>query len=317
MKEIKWVVNEMPKTEDFQLKIMALEQIEKAREFHESFPQYFRTPLVKLTHMASFLGVKELYIKDESYRFGSNTFKILGESFSMANYTAKQTNKDISELPYNALVSESLGKGSGQAAFISAIGPNNIKAVELMGYEEFPAWVMQGYGTMAMEAAEQLWELGCEAPTHIFIQAGAGSLAGAITGYFLNHYLINPPTVVVVESDTAAFLYKAALACNEPDTISWDILKNHVSVFAACPDCVAAKGMSMLSAPLEGDPQIISGEAGAVTMGLLAYIMQMNELKELKDYLKLDSNSKILLFCTEGDTNPEFLKEILWEGKAF
>ena len=31
------------------------------------------------------------------------------------------------------------------------------------GYEEIPAWIMQGYGTMAMEADDQLHEDGCEA----------------------------------------------------------------------------------------------------------------------------------------------------------
>ena len=50
------------------------------------------------------------------------------------------------------------------------------------GYEEIPSWIMQGYGTMAMEAGEQLKEYGCERPTHIFVQAGVGSLAGAVVG---------------------------------------------------------------------------------------------------------------------------------------
>ena len=54
------------------------------------------------------------------------------------------------------------------------------------GYEEIPAWIMQGYGTMAMEAGEQLKAQGCERPTHIFVQAGVGSLAGAVVGYFSN-----------------------------------------------------------------------------------------------------------------------------------
>ncbi len=52
------------------------------------------------------------------------------------------------------------------------------------GYEEIPTWIMQGYGTMASEALEQLRELNIEKPTHIFVQAGVGSLAGAVQGYF-------------------------------------------------------------------------------------------------------------------------------------
>ena len=40
MDQIKWVRNEMPKTDDKQLAVMSLENVAKARAFHESFPQY-------------------------------------------------------------------------------------------------------------------------------------------------------------------------------------------------------------------------------------------------------------------------------------
>lgn len=401
MKEIHWTANLMPKTEDKLLKVMALDEIKKARVFHESFPQYSKTPLVRLDNMASFLGLKELYVKDESYRFGLNAFKVLGGSFAMARYIAKQIGKDVSKLPYNVLTSDTLREEFGQATFFTATDGNHgrgvawaanklgQKAVVYMpkgstrtrlenihkenaiatieevnydecvrmaaaaaaktsngvvvqdtawdGYEEIPAWIMQGYGTMAMEANEQLEEYKCNRPTHIFIQAGVGSLAGAVTGFFANRYPDNPPTIVVVEADVAACLYKGAtakngeihivdgdmqtimagLACGEPNTISWDILKNHISVFASCPDWVASRGMRMLAAPFKGDTQVISGESGAVPMGLLSCIMQMNELKKLKEYLKLDENSKVLLFSTEGDTDPDRYKEIVWYGKEF
>ncbi len=66
MDAIKWVANRMPKTDDRQLPIMALSEIKKARTFHESFPQYMRTPMAKLDQMAKYLGVKEIYVKDES-----------------------------------------------------------------------------------------------------------------------------------------------------------------------------------------------------------------------------------------------------------
>ena len=81
---IKWAVNRMPKTDDSQLKVMALDEISKARAFHQSFPQYSVTPLTKLEKMAEYLGLKEIYVKDESYRFGLNAFKVLGGSFAMA-----------------------------------------------------------------------------------------------------------------------------------------------------------------------------------------------------------------------------------------
>ena len=41
--KILWAVNKMPKTDDKNLPIMGLEEIKKARTFHESFPQYTET----------------------------------------------------------------------------------------------------------------------------------------------------------------------------------------------------------------------------------------------------------------------------------
>lgn len=401
MNEIKWAKNAMPKTDDAQLSVMSLDEVKKARTFHESFPQYSKTPLAKLDHMAEYLGLKEVYVKDESYRFGLNAFKVLGGSFAMARYIAKETGRDVSELDYETLISDKLREEFGQATFFTATDGNHgrgvawaanrlkQKAVVYMpkgstqtrlkniqaegatatieevnydecvrmaaaaaakttngvvvqdtawaGYEEIPAWIMQGYGTMALEANEQLSEAGCDRPTHVFVQAGVGSLAGAVQGYFANRYPENPPKVVVVEADAAACLYKGAvagdgeerivdgdmvtimagLACGEPNTISWDILKNHVSVFVAAPDWSAAQGMRMLSAPIKGDPQVVSGESGAAPFGVLACIMTMPEYKDLKEELGLDENSKVLLFSTEGDTDPERYKEIVWDGKDY
>ena len=65
----------------------------------------------------------------------------------------------------------------------------------------------------------------------------------------------------------------AGLACGEPNTIGWDILRNHVSAFISCPDWVSAKGMRMLAAPVKGDPSVTSGESGAVGMGVISSIM--------------------------------------------
>lgn len=401
MKEIQWAENRMPKTADTSLPIMSLENVAKARAFHESFPQYSKTPLAKLDHMAEYLGLGGLFVKDESYRFGLNAFKVLGGSFAMANYIAKQTHRDVSQLPYAVLTSEELRKEFGQATFFTATDGNHgrgvawaanrlgQKSVVLMpkgstqtrlenilkegadatitdvnydecvrranamaeqtpngvmvqdtawdGYEEIPSWIMQGYGTMASEADEQLREYGCDRPTHIFIQAGVGSLAGAVQGYFANRYPDNPPVVVVMEADSAACLYKGAkaadgsirivdgdmptimagLACGEPNTISWDILKNHVSVFTSCPDWVSARGMRLLAAPVKGDPQVTSGESGAVGMGFLSAVMEQEEYRDLRELLKLDKNSTVLLFSTEGDTDPQRYKEIVWDGKQY
>lgn len=114
---------------------------------------------------------------------------------------------------------------------------------------------------MVMEADQQLKEAGIDRPTHVFVQAGVGSLAGAVVGYFAHKYKENPPVMVVCEASAADCLYRSAmkesgdlvnvggdlqtimagLACGEANTIGWDILRNHVSVFASCPDWMSAK----------------------------------------------------------------------------
>ncbi|WP_338377058.1 pyridoxal-phosphate dependent enzyme, partial [Enterococcus faecium] len=119
------------------------------------------------------------------------------------------------------------------------------------GYETIQNRIMQGYGTMALEASQQLRKFGSERPSHVFVQAGVGSLAGAEICYFANAFPENPPIMVVVEAQAADWLYQSAikndgeirfvdgdlqtimagLACGEPNRLSFSIIKNHTSFF--------------------------------------------------------------------------------------
>ena len=109
---LKWTVNEVPKSDDKHLELMSEENVKKANEFHKSFPQYSVTPLQNLSSLAKYLGVKNIFCKDESYRFGLNAFKVLGGSYAMGRYIAQELGRDISELPYNVLSSDKLEKNS-------------------------------------------------------------------------------------------------------------------------------------------------------------------------------------------------------------
>lgn len=395
---IQWSDNHMEKSDDAHLGIMSLENVAKARAFHKSFPQYTVTPLARLDNLAARLGLNNLCVKDESYRFGLNAFKVLGGSFAMASYIADETGRDVSDMTYDYLTSDELARDFGQATFFTATDGNHgrgvawaakrlgQKAVVHMpkgstkprfdniaaegttvtieevnydecvrmaaaeadacergvivqdtaweGYEKIPSWIMEGYGTMASEAAEQLREAAINRPTHVFVQAGVGSLAGAVVGYFANLYPDNPPTFVVMEATNAACLYKGAVAadgeprivtgdmptimaglcCGEPNTLGWDILRNHVTAFVACPDWVAARGMRILGAPEKGDPRVISGEPGAVGAGLISTLMTDDSYAELRDLIGLDKTSNVLMFSTEGDTDPEHYRKVVWDG---
>ena len=397
--KIQWAGNTMPKSDDKHLGIMSLDHVKKARAFHQSFPQYTVTPLARLDGQAARLAPSNLCVKDESYRFGLNAFKVLGGSFAMANYIADETGKDVADCTFDYLTSDQLAKDFGQATFFTATDGNHGRGVAWAanklgqksvvhmpkgssksrfdniakegakvtieevnyddcvrmaaaeaaqtehgvivqdtaweGYEEIPSWIMQGYGTMANEAADQLRQCSVNRPTHVFVQAGVGSLAGAVVGFFANLFPNDPPKFVVMEAEAADCLYQGALAndgkprivtgdlktimaglaCGEPNTISWDILRNHVSAFISCPDWVSAKGMRMLSSPVKGDPRVVSGESGAVGMGLLAAIMETDEYKDLREYLGLDRFSQVLLFSTEGNTDPMKFRKVLWDGE--
>ena len=61
---------------------------------------------------------------------------------------------------------------------------------------------------------------------------------------------------------------------------------------------------SIYGSPLRGDKQVISGESGSVTLGLVHAIMTRPEYKDLKEALELDENSEVLLVSSEGDTDP-------------
>ena len=71
----------------------------------------------------------------------------------------------------------------------------------------------------------------------------------------------------------------------------------------------------MLGAPVKGDPQVVSGESGAVGMGLLATLMTNPDYADLRDAMGLKEDSVVLMFSTEGDTDPENYRAIVWGGK--
>ena len=73
--------------------------------------------------------------------------------------------------------------------------------------------------------------------------------------------------------------------------------------------------MRVLGNPTGQDPRIISGESGAVGLGLLAAIHFHPQRDALMHKLKLDSRSVVLVISTEGDTDVKHYREVVWEGR--
>ena len=365
-----------------------------ALQYHSSFPEYAPTPLVNLQNLAEYLGVAGFYVKDESYRFGLNAFKVLGGSYCLGKYIAELAGIDPSRLSFEKIVSKEIHAKTGTLTFVTATDGNHgrgiawtasrlgHKSVVFMpkgssserldnirshgsdasitdlnyddavryanacarkygwvmvqdtaweGYEDIPSWIMQGYTTMALETLRQL---GAVKPTHIFLQAGVGAMAGAVAGFFSDYYGGSRPVITIVEPDKADCIYQSALAgdgnprfvtgdmqtimaglaCGEPCTIGWKILQDHADYFVSMPDHVAARGMRVLGNPTGSDPRVISGESGAATTGFVTEVLTRPALREMRDTLGLGPDSRILCFSTEGATDRENYRRIVWDG---
>jgi len=201
------------------------------------------------------------------------------------------------------------------------------------GYEKIPTWIMQGYGTMADEAIEQIDSVGVQAPTHVFLQGGVGAMAGGVLGCLVDEYGADKLHSVLVEPDEADCLYRSAqkgeivnvggamttimagLACGEPNPLGWPLLRSCTHHFISCQDKVSALGMRVLGNPLNDDPRIISGESGAVGLGVLAAMHYHPQRDQLMQRLGLNADSVVLLFSTEGDTDVKHYREVVWEGR--
>ncbi|TNV21955.1 diaminopropionate ammonia-lyase [Buttiauxella sp. B2] len=200
------------------------------------------------------------------------------------------------------------------------------------GYTKIPTWIMQGYSTLADEAVEQMKQLGIERPTHVFLQAGVGAMAGGVLGYLADVYGAQHLHSVIVEPELADCLYRsgvkgdivnvsgdmatimAGLACGEPNPLGWTVLRDCATQFISCQDSVAALGMRVLGNPLGKDPRIVSGESGAVGLGVLAAVHYHPQRETLMARLGLNRDSVVLLISTEGDTDVKHYREVVWEG---
>ena len=129
MQPIQWKENIMPRSDDRYLQLMSEANVQRALRFHQSFPQYAVTPLVALQKMAALLGLQALCVKDESYRFGLNAFKVLGGSYAMARYIAGELHRDVESVDYAYLTSDRLRREFGQATFFTATDGNHGRGV--------------------------------------------------------------------------------------------------------------------------------------------------------------------------------------------
>ncbi len=188
------------------------------------------------------------------------------------------------------------------------------------GYEEIPAQIMLGYSTLAYEALRQM---NYRRPTNIFLQAGVGSMAGAIAAVFAENFKDNLPRITLVEPVEVACFYEtmrvgdgkihsatgngqtmmAGLNCATPCELAWKILRRFAADTAIISDDIAAEAMRELAA--QG---IISGESGSAGFAL-AYAALRSDA--LRNALQINDDAIIFVINTEGDTDPDNYEKIL------
>lgn len=396
---IKVVRLQRPKDGAVSVKTFGLEQAEKVHAYHQSFPEYQETPLVSLDQLAKDNGVAGILVKDESYRFGLNAFKVLGGSYCIGRYISGQLGIPMEKLTYDRLTDPGVKEGLGDVTFVTATDGNHgrgiawtahrlkqksvvympkgsawerLQNIQVLGsnasmtdlnyddavrkayddsrkygwvmvqdtawegYEDVPTWIMQGYTTMGYEIVCQMKERHLADPTHIILQAGVGAMAGAITAFFADVCGCGDdhPVVIIVEPDQADCIFRSAaandgkvhlvsgemntmmagLACGEPCTIAWEILHDYADFFVSMPDCVAVHGMRVLARPAGGDPKVVSGESGAAGLGFLMEVLRNPELKGVKEMMGFTKDSRILCVSTEGDTDQENYRRVVFEN---
>ena len=190
------------------------------------------------------------------------------------------------------------------------------------GYMEVPKDVMQGYELMAAEAIGA-----SEAPpTHIFLQTGVGGMAAAVIAHVVRKLGPERPTIVLCDPDKSACVLAsikagqltpvegdldtlmAGLACGEVSALAWEILKDHGDFAIEVTDEEAIEAMTWLAYPKAGDPAIVAGESAVAGLAALAVAMKHDEARKM---LGLDHTSRVLLFGTEGDTDPTLYTQLV------
>lgn len=190
------------------------------------------------------------------------------------------------------------------------------------GYRDVPKDVMQGYELMALEAFEAL----DAPPTHIFLQTGVGGMAAAVAALAWRRFGADRPKIVLADPENAACYVEslaagrpvavrgdldtmmAGLACGEVSELAWEILATGADAVVRLPDAAAIAAMRVLADPPFGDRPVVAGESAVAGLAALAASL---EDPAAVAALGLGTASRILVFGTEGDTDPDLNQSLI------
>ncbi len=153
-----------------------------------------------------------------------------------------------------------------------------------------------------------------------------GGMAAAVTAQAKRRWGGARPVIVLVDPDRSACwldsfragrpiavkgdldTVMAGLACGDVSLLAWEILEDHGDAVMAITDEAAIAMMRRLARPQGGDPPLVAGESAVA--GLVALLLAMGDRKA-RAALGLGAQSRVLVFGTEGDTDPELYRELV------
>lgn len=198
------------------------------------------------------------------------------------------------------------------------------------GYRDIPKDVMQGYEIMAHEALAQ-WEArwGADSPpTHVFLQTGVGGMAAAVAAHLWRRFGAARPVIVLADPDRAACWVEslraghpvpvhgaldtlmAGLACGEVSELAWEILRTAADGAVAVCDEAAVALMRLLAEGVDGDPALVAGESAVAGLAACLTISPLLSGASATAF-GLTPQSRVLVFGTEGATDPELYHQIV------
>ena len=150
------------------LEHFTIEQVKQVENFHRTYRKFKKTPLQSLACLADYVGINAVFIKDESYRFGLNAFKVLGGVYAVGKYVAKLLGKSIQELSFEELKLPKVKEQLGDLTFISTTDGNHGRGVAWAARElGFNARIYMPAGS-AMERLQNIQKEGAYAEiTHM------------------------------------------------------------------------------------------------------------------------------------------------------
>jgi diaminopropionate ammonia-lyase len=197
------------------------------------------------------------------------------------------------------------------------------------GYETIPEWIAAGYWTHAVELEPFPHAAGAPEVDLVLLHAGVGTWAAAIAAYYWRRYGAARPKIAIVEPATAACLLAGALTgrpvpidasrrtimagldCALASSTALAGLHQSVDAFFTIEDRWSLAAMRRLAMPRGDDPEVIAGESGAAGVAGLLALTGEGALEPVRRHLRVDGTTRVLVWSTEGATDPEHWSEVV------